>query len=338
MITIRRATYDDVPALHALAERFLLKNLKDPENTGFLISNFSPDMYKNYVDTAEYFWVAEEDGKLGGFLLAYKSESIKPEEVINSCLRYSVVQPFTLIKQICGSGEVRGAASALYAKLFKEMDTDLALAAVVNEPLNTKSIEYHRKVGFSHLWDLHPPADYDGVTRARSIWFYSKTDTRPQTRMAQVNRHELVQHLIEKEQGTASLYMHEDNLNWTKLGMLVSFMTAILTAFAFLLERDATTTNNWIVSVLVVFGFVVNIMFCLKLKSGLNFLNHHKKNLRRFDDAIAGMMPSIPHYLDQNTVKQSVTVRVMIALPLFSLGLWSVCSALLINKYFFSFL
>ncbi|WP_152521698.1 GNAT family N-acetyltransferase [Marinimicrobium sp. LS-A18] len=334
MITIRRATYDDVPALHALAERFLLENLKDPENTGFLISNFSLDVYKAYVDSAEYFWVAEEDGKLGGFLLAYKSESIKPEEVINSCLRYSVIQPFTLIKQICSSGEVRGAASALYQTLFDEMDTELALAAVVNEPLNTKSIEYHRKLGFGHLWDLHPPADYDGVTRTRSIWFYSKTGTRPQTRMAQVDRSELVQHLIEKEQGTVNLYMHEDNLNWTKLGMLVTFMTALLTAFGFLLERDPTTTNNWIVSVLVVFGFVVNIMFYLKLKSGLAFLNHHKKNLRRFDDALAGMLPSIPSYLDRKTGKQSVTVRVMVVLPVFSLGLWAVCAGLLLHRYF----
>lgn len=334
MITIRQANYDDVPALHALAERFLLKNLKDPENTGFLISNFAPETYRAYVDTAEYFWVAEQDGKLGGFLLAYKSESIKPDEIVNSCLRYSVVQPFTLIKQICGTGKVRGAAAALYNKLFEEMDTDLALAAVVNEPLNTKSIEYHRKLGFAHLWDLHPPADYDGVTRVRSIWYYSKTNDRPQTRMAQVDRPELVQHLIEKEQGTVNLYMHEDNLNWTKLGMLVSFMTAILTAFAFLLERDATTTNNWIVSVLIVFGFVVNIMFYLKLKSGLGFLNHHKKNLRRFDEAIAGMIPSIPHYLDQTTAKRSITVRVMIALPIFSLGLWTVCAGLLIHRYF----
>jgi len=335
MLTIRQATKDDTVALQALAERWLLKNLEHPEETGFLISNFSIDAYNAYVDTAEYFWVAEEDGVLGGFLLAYKSDSIKPDEVINSCLKYSVMSDFTLIKQICSSGEVRGAASALYQKLFAEMDTDLALAAVVNEPLNTKSISYHKKLGFGHLWDLQPPADYDGVTRTRSIWYYSKTKQRPQTRMAQVGRSDIVQHLIEKAQATAAFYTHEDNLNWTKLGMLVTFMTAILTAFAFLLDRDVDRTSNWIVSVLIGFGFLVNILFYVKLKSGLRFLNHHKKNLQRFDEAICAMMPSIPSYLDHTTKKQSVTAKAMILMPAFSLGLWAVCAGLLINRYFF---
>ncbi|MEA3588338.1 hypothetical protein J6I75_08240 [Pseudidiomarina sp. 1APP75-27a] len=336
MISIRPAQHDDVPALHALAESWLLKNLPRPEDTGFLISNFSQDKYHAYIDSAEYFWVAEEDGKLGGFLLAYTSDSIQPDEVVNSCLRYSVVEPFTLIKQICATGEVRGATRALYQKLFAEMSTDLALAAVVNEPLNTRSIEFHRKTGFHHLVDLQPPPDYDAVVRTRSIWYFSKASQQPQMRMAQCDKHELVQHLIEKQQGITALYTHEDNLNWTKLGMLVTFMTAFMTAFAFLIERPQTPTNTWTAVMLIAFGYVINFLFYTKLKSGLTFFDRHKKTLRRFDEAINAIIPSLPHFLDTTTRNRSATVRVMVALPVFSLVLWTVCSALLCFRYFFS--
>ncbi|CAB0150629.1 hypothetical protein PSI9734_01072 [Pseudidiomarina piscicola] len=336
MLTIRPATHDDVPALHALAESWLLKNLPAPEDTGFLISNFSQDKYHAYIDSAEYFWVAEEDGQLGGFLLAYHSESIQPDEIVNSCLRYSVVEPFTLIKQICASGKVRGATRALYEKLFAEMSTDLALAAVVNEPLNTRSIEFHRKVGFHFLWDLKPPADYDGEIRTRSIWYVNKSKKLPQTRMAQCDKNDLLQQLIEKQHGITALYTHEDNLNWTKLGMLVTFMTAFMTAFAFLVERPQTPTNTWTAVMLITFGYVINFIFYTKLKSGLKFFEHHKKTLRRYDEGITAILPSLPSFLDTTTRKRSATVRVMVALPIFSMLIWTVCSALLSYRYFFS--
>lgn len=332
---IRVATHEDVDTIHALAEQWLLSHQEAPEKTGFLISNFSKDAYHGYIDSAEYFWVAETDGEIDAFLLAYSSKSIKPEEIVNSCLRYSMTEDFILIKQICANrnSSVRGAAFKLYNKLFKEMNEDFALAAVVNEPLNTKSVEFHQRAGFGHLWDLTPPPDFDGETRIRSIWYYSKTGEAPETRMARGKGSEALTQLVEKSQAVTDLYMHEDNLNWTKLGMLVTFMTAILTAFAILIERDMESTDPWMVAILIIFGVVINGMFYSKIKSGLAYLDFHKANVRMFDQRQCNLDPHMPRILHDGAEKTSATAQLLKFIPLLSLGLWGVCSVMLFARF-----
>ncbi|RTE86949.1 MULTISPECIES: GNAT family N-acetyltransferase [Gammaproteobacteria] len=332
---IRVATHEDVDHIHALAEQWLLSNQEAPERTGFLISNFSKETYHQYVDSAEYFWIAETDGTIDAFLLAYSRDSIKPEEVINSCLRFSVIEDFVLIKQICANrdSKVRGAAFKLYNKLFKEMRQDYALAAVVNEPLNTKSIEFHQRAGFKHLWDLTPPPDFDGEIRTRSIWCFSKKGSLPETRMARGKGSEALTQLVEKSQTAADLYMHEDNLNWTKLGMLVTFMTALLTAFAILIERDMESTDPWMVSILIIFGLVINLMFYNKIKSGLAYLDFHKANVRAFDQSQCNLDPHMPRILHHGAEKTSATAKLLQFVPILSLGLWSVCSIMLFARF-----
>ncbi|WP_156167522.1 hypothetical protein [Thioalkalivibrio versutus] len=338
---IRPVTPEDVPVIHNIASHWLLSNLKDPENTGFLISNYTEEDYLKWIGHADYFWVAEKNGEIQGFLLAYNQDKIQPSEVVNSCLRYTIMDKFTLIKQICSAPNTKGVSSALYCKLFSNMSADFALAAVVNEPLNTRSIGFHRHMGFKHLWDMTPPADFDGVVRARSIWFYSRRKNpdsgcadEPQTRIPTADKDELLTQLIEKEQSAAQLYMHEDNLNWTKLGMLVTFMTAFFTAFAILIERSEDMASAVIIPILIIAGLAINLMFLQKIKSGVIYMTHHKKNLQRFDEAVSNLCPSMPHFLNHETKQTSFTVKWLYWLPLISNGIWIFCSIWLVLVFF----
>lgn len=332
--SIRQAAASDVPGLHALAETWLLENQEFPEKTGFLVSNFSIDEYHQSLEKTDYFWVAEDNEGLCGFLLAYPSDAIESDEIINSCLKYSLTEEFLLIKQICVVQGKKGVASQLYSELIRKNEHGLLLAAVVNEPMNRKSVDFHRRKGFDHLLDMRPPEDADGVIRMRSIWYRNASGQAPRFRFARPDKENQLTYVIEKQQGALSLYTHEDNLNWSKLGLLVSFMTALVTAFAILLNKDPDLTGRLVVPIVVVGGILINVIFLKKLKSGLVYMGWHKKNLQRFDAIVSNLDPCVPEFFDDTTRQRSETVRWMHVLPWFSLIVWLLCSATLVAKYY----
>lgn len=342
-ITVRKAEHNDLPSIHKISEQVALKALdqKQAAQSGFLVSAFSLSTYERYLQAQQYFYVAESDGEIMGFLLAYESAAIAPEETLNTLLRTNLQDSFVLIKQICVAQQHagRGVASTLYAHLFKNTATPRFAAAVVLEPYNEASVRFHERKGFHKLCDIVPPVDADGVLRMRGIWFRDLTTNQPPAqRWVPADSEQDQALLMEKQHAAIQLYNHEDNLNWTKFGMLITFMMALLAAVDYLLKQPAGQTYQILTIVVIVMGFSINLMFHQKLRSGLKFMHHHKQSVKELDDALARMNPRLPKLVrngDRQIRGQSVTSVWMQWIPNISIALWAACSTLLIVSQFF---
>ena len=169
MAEIRAATGDDVAAIHSLAEDWVLQDLSPSEaaEKGFLVSNFTPAEYRRFVQTANAFFVLENDSVIEAFILAYTDDRISPDDPVSLSIRDFHPGPFLLIKQICArkGSPLRGSASRLYEHASQSFPELPQYAAVVMEPANTRSIHFHEHHGFHKCYEIQAP---DG--RLRSIW------------------------------------------------------------------------------------------------------------------------------------------------------------------------
>jgi len=168
-LSIRRAVLGDVSSIKRIESEYLLADLdvERAERGGFLVSGFSEGVYRHFVDSADFFYVATIDDEPAGFLLAYSRDRIQPDEWLNWRLRERHPDPFVLIKQICVAQRFssRGIASQLY-ELIIEQGGELPLfAAVVIDPPNARSIHFHERHGFREVARATPP---DGLLR--SLW------------------------------------------------------------------------------------------------------------------------------------------------------------------------
>ena len=181
---IREAVLSDVPDLVQLSRTVALSTHTqqgdDLDKTGFLVSDFTTQDYTHFLETAQHFLVLrmkgenqdnDEDGTnepLAAFLLAYGSESITPDQELNTHIKQVLYpnKPFVLIKQIVVSHQFRrqGLAQTLYQTLYERMpeyykDEFLArpmYTAIVAEPNNPISIAFHNRLGFEQA-DIYTP-------------------------------------------------------------------------------------------------------------------------------------------------------------------------------------
>ncbi|KAA8983667.1 MULTISPECIES: GNAT family N-acetyltransferase [Gammaproteobacteria] len=169
MSEIRPATGQDVPAIHSLAEQWVLQGLSSAEarDYGFLVSNFTPAEYRRFTQVANAFYVLEHEGQVEAFILALTDDRISPDDPVSLSIHDYDPGPFLLVKQICSrrGSSVRGAATALYRFVSEEFSGLPQYAAIVLEPENTRSIGFHEKSGFTRCCERDAP---DG--RRRGIW------------------------------------------------------------------------------------------------------------------------------------------------------------------------
>lgn len=344
-VSIRKVEENELESVLEISKTLTLASINDSEKAsqkGFLVSEFTLDDYKKFYNEAEYFYVAEIDNQIAGFLLAYKSESIKPKEVANSLLKYNLAEPFVLIKQIGTANEFlrQGVATQLYKYLLDIVDDRGFAAAIVNEPVNYSSINFHQVLGFNHLCNIMPPEDKDGMIRSRSIWYCgSKKNrkTQPNVRLSKVDSAGGIDQLMCKMDTAISLYNHEDNLNWTKFGMLISFMMALFAAFSFIWEKGDETIYLIMGGTVIVFGFLINYIFSEKIKSGLMFMQSHKEKAKFFENKLYWLNPELNPILNIENNKiagTSKTVTLMQYIPIMSYIIWTGCSVLLVLKKF----
>ncbi|TNC82996.1 MAG: hypothetical protein C9356_00680 [Oleiphilus sp.] len=341
-IEIRPAKREDLPSVLAIAQSRSLasQDTDSASQSGFLVSGFSMAAYEHYLSAARYFYVADNAGEIQGFLLAYDSEAISPDETLNTLLRYNLIDPFVLIKQICvadGAGG-QGIASGLYSHLFKSADTPRFAASVVIEPYNHASVSFHERRGFQKLCDIVPSEDPDGLRRLRGVWFRDLQSTSlPNQRWIPVDSVNEQTLLMEKQHAAIQLYNHEDNLNWTKFGMLITFMMALLAAADYLLKQPGGFTYQALTLLVVIMGYSINLMFYQKIKSGLKFMNHHKASVNVLDDHLMRLNPNLRRLVkngDSQISGKSVTSAWMEWIPKISVGIWTACSALLLYAKF----
>jgi predicted GNAT superfamily acetyltransferase len=162
-INIRKAEQSDVERVYELATEYLLAQRQQAPKGGFLVSSYSKEDYLGYIDKAGYFFVAEDDGEIIAFILAYSSNAITDDALTQLTDRH-VGRGFVLIKQICvdPSHTKRGVGRKLYTFIAKQTAPLPLLAAIVLDPENRASVRFHNKLGFSKILEFIPT---DGMLR-----------------------------------------------------------------------------------------------------------------------------------------------------------------------------
>ena len=158
-----------LPQVAVLAQTYELNDLSSGTagETGFLVSAFSERDYQKFMQYDEHFYVSLAGETVAGFVLAYTSDNIQPDEWLNNLIKSRHPDPFILIKQICVDRDFigRGIATSLYHHLFHVAPRWPHFAALVRDPPNLRSIAFHKKLGFYLVFEATPP---DGIRR--EVW------------------------------------------------------------------------------------------------------------------------------------------------------------------------
>ncbi len=166
---IQKAKIEHVKAIYALANSYFYQRLGSSELAGgFLVSEFTEDDYREFVDTTDLFFVLLEQDEVVGFLLAFRDtdsllkNSLTIQEIHNRDRRRII-----LIKQICVARKAsgKGYGTRLYHHLFKQVVGMPVYAAIVLRPYNKISILFHEKMGFKKCFEY---LEKDGLPRG--VW------------------------------------------------------------------------------------------------------------------------------------------------------------------------
>lgn len=341
-INISPVSKQDIPAIALLQSDLLLKNNENAEK-GFLVSGYTEEEYYKFLDSYEFFYKATIDGKIAGCLMAFNSESILPEDETNQMLKQCAKEEFVLIKQVFVSRNHgrKGIADLLYNHLSKQIKSERALIAViVSEPLNIPSIKFHEKMGFQEYMWFYPKKDKDGKVRKRSAWICLPKNGSlllDHVRFTNIEMDEDIgEIMLARSTQMSNLYTHEDNLNWTKLGMQITLLLAFVAAFAFFYEKSLTKSAFPVLLPLALWGGIINYVFYVKVRSGIKFLTVHKNNLIDLDKKIKFYFPIVNSLFPEGTKtsEKSKSVKLLPNVSLFGIFIWAFISFLLILKAF----
>jgi predicted GNAT superfamily acetyltransferase len=323
-IVVLRATREHLPQIVELAESRSLEGVP-PENRsaatagGFLVSAYTEADYRARLETAEHFHVAVKGDKVLGFLLAYSSDRVEPGEWLNRRIKDSLGD-YLVIKQVCVAGDAAraGIGSQLYHHVLDRWQGSPVMAAVVNEPPNTASSRFHRKLGFEELTRLTPP---DGMQRV--VWVRRKP-------------REAV--LASQYDIAVDLYKHEDSLNWQKLSNFFYITVGLSAAMVLCLGKEGVggPVGEALGMVLCVIGLGVSLGFSAMLFYGREYLLARKAAVIALEDhltwhggqRIVAFQSSEP---DKRYLKVSPTAAIMVGLPVLVAVGWGALLAVLVG-------
>ena len=169
LISIAPAAAWDLPDIVALAGvRRLEADTRGPAPPdGFLVSDFAIEDYRTFQQQARHLLMARIDEQLAGFLLAFASEDSVHRGTVDRWLAERFERPFLVVKQVCVDQRFtrKGVASRLYQSVFQTNPERHLFAAIVLDPPNPGSVEFHERLGFAKLCEID--AD-DGLRRG--VW------------------------------------------------------------------------------------------------------------------------------------------------------------------------
>ncbi len=329
---ISKVVFDDIPEITALQDALLLDRRGVKADNGFLVSGYSAEDYLRFAERYEYFFKLTENGKITGVLMAYESRNILPEDKNNSLLKYAVKKDFVLIKQIFVSPEAgnRGVATLLYKHLFTVIPRDRpAVAVVVLEPFNRISCEFHKRRGFSEFLTFVPEPDHDGIVRRRSAWIrpsYADENFNDDLRLTNVHdgADDVGQTMSTRVSNLISLYEHEDNLNWTKIGSQCSILFALIAVLAYFYDKALPAESYPLLLTIGVGGIALNFMFLLKIRSGLAYMHTYKRKIIEYDRQLAFSYPKVSLIFDDGAFisRRSVTTKLLLVLSWTGIAIW----------------
>lgn len=165
-ILIRKATKEDAEGIAAVAGELQIGDER-PDGvgqTGFLLWAQDPETYVRRIDISDQFVVAEDAGKIVGFLMAYSlanlstlsSEMAYEDEVLR--IFDELYEPSTIYPDQIGvlpTHKRRGIGSLMDQKM-RELSPDVSFATVIGHgPIrNEASIGYFTSCGFEYVREL----------------------------------------------------------------------------------------------------------------------------------------------------------------------------------------
>ncbi len=339
---ISKVVAADLQAIVALQNTLLLDEYGANAGKGFLVSRFTTEDYGRFAGEYEYFFKATENGRIVGVLMAYESSAISPGDTTNSLLKYVLKKQFVLIKQIFVSPDMsnKGVATMLYKHLFSVIPDDRpAIAVVVMEPFNKISCEFHKRRGFSEFLTFTPDADRDGKTRKRSAWIRpARDDANFYDDLRLMNVHDgmddVGQTMSTRVSNLVDLYQHEDNLNWTKIGLQCTILFALVAALAYFYDKELQKELYPLLLLVGAGGVMINVMFLMKIRSGLEYMSTYKKKIRDYDRILAFFYPKVSVIFDDGAFisRRSITSRLLLVLSWTGIVLWTLSTIWMLMK------
>lgn len=347
---IRPAKLTDIDAICAIAQSVALKP-KNVATDGFLISAYSRDMYGAMVKAKSGVFVtvstepavnADTREIVTGFLIAYdkgfspKSEWSESERLINQTL--GDVTDYSVIKQIAVSRDHRGQghATALYRHYFDRIEHAHVFTTIVSNPPNPASEKFHRLRGFTPFLPSQSRS-VDGRENYDSRLWYAGA---PGSILGEGAISPSV--LAENLHQATTLYLHEDNLNWTKIQFLVTVLFALIVS-AWALSglpywdseiKDIRGLASTVLAALtMVSGFLILMAIDNKIKSGLKFMASHKANVRLIETKLSIEAPGFIRSVSK-VPQVATTVKIMGTLPIFAYLAWTAVSVFLAIRIF----
>ncbi len=305
--------------------------------------NFVPDADPDGAVRYEYFYKIVVHGELAGVLLAYESKHIEMDEKSNMLLKYALNKEFVLIKQVFVSPDFqrKGIASFLYDYLQDIIGGKKPLVAVVVlDPFNSGSSYFHQEKGFHEFLNFVPDADPDGVVRKRAAWIKPSAEAKGNIMFdLRLNNtidgtDDLGDVMVSRMENLVQLYIHEDNLNWTKFSLQTTILFALFATFAYFYEKEILPDTFPVLVTVGIWGAIINILFILKIRSGIRYMNTYKGKIQDFDLLVSFHYPKLKKIFnrDEFIARKSITCRLLYFTSVVGLISWVVVSVLLVCK------
>ena len=144
---IRGAVPGDAEAISGVAESVFLRE-GAPMSRGFLRNRHTAEEYKRIIRETPLCLVAEEEGKVVGFLTAFAPEKMRP---CNRAEReIARGEGFVYVSQVGVRPEWagKGIGTALYVELLRETGGARLVITISSNPPNEASARFHNKFGF----------------------------------------------------------------------------------------------------------------------------------------------------------------------------------------------
>lgn len=143
--------------------------------------------------------------------------------------------------------------------------------------------------------------------------------------------------LLTNLQVAIGLYTHEDNLNWTKFGMLVTFVFALCAGFSHFYEQT-DGTSFFISLLIIILGFVITFLFKQKISSGLTYMESHKEKVKTIEKKLYSLDSGYEKIIAVDNKKistKSTTTNIMNNVPNISFLIWLALFVLWLKKLVF---
>jgi predicted GNAT superfamily acetyltransferase len=179
-ISLRRVTEADLEDVLRLAEAVQLRPGIDTRR-GFLVSALPRETYAAALSFAKFredtehvvFLAAETRGKLVGFLFGYndvyankRSGGQSEKDIASFCS-----ESYYILKQIASdrNARTRGIGRALVAQFLNDIRCAYVFSAIVLEPPNPASSDFHEKMGFAPVF-RSTSRNSNGQTYPNQVW------------------------------------------------------------------------------------------------------------------------------------------------------------------------